>query len=73
MLLAFQPSHTYRHTRAALHLIVIEIPFTPLLLAWESNMKWFNSVIKTGNEIRVCDEIHNTTLKILCRSLSADP
>lgn len=49
-------THIQSHTWLALHLRVIEIPFTPLLLSlWESNMKWFKSVIKTGNEIRVCD------------------
>lgn len=54
--LARTRAHIQEYTRLALHLKVIEIPFTPPLLSlWESNMKWFNSAIKTGNEIRVCD------------------
>lgn len=49
-------AHIQEYTWLAPHLKVIEIPFTPPLLSlWESNMKWFNSVIKTGNEIRACD------------------
>lgn len=49
-------THIQTHTWFPLPLTVIAIPFTPQLLSlWESNMKWLNSVIKTGNEIRVCD------------------
>lgn len=56
-------THAYTRARGHTHAagwlcICTSLKFLSHLLSshyGESNMKWFNSVIKTGNEIRLCD------------------